>query len=448
LNILRLLLSHLNRLRYTSLNSYEKYTSHKSGVYLAYSLSNPDSYDFTAKQKKMLFDILKYSKKNVPYYNKIMNDMSLNKDSIVNNLKCLPLLSKQIIREQGKNIYSDQFSAVFSYWMTTGGSTGEPLKFPVSKNQESIHSSCLYTLMGKAANDTIVAIDGTHIDADMVKNNIYWKIGNTNSIYGSIHYSTVYMTDETMKYYIDHLNTVKPAIIRGYTSGFINMAKYMIVNNISFDFKVKSIYLTSEFFDSSIVELLKKSFKCPVFGQYGHSEVSVFAFTLADSLEYICSPLYGYTEVLDEEGNHVEIGETGEIVVTGFSNKVLPFIRYRTGDIAEYGGASNGVIKLKALQGRLVEYILDANYKKIYLLGLVFARHLKSLEKIKCWQIEQNEPGAIVIRIVRDSGYTDTFERELLQVFESAYIKTEVEYVTDIPLTQRGKRKFLVQNIK
>jgi phenylacetate-CoA ligase len=143
----------------------------------------------------------------------------------------------------------------------------------------------------------------------------------------------------------------------------------------------------------------------------------------------------------------VKEGESGEIVVTGYSNKVMPFIRYRTGDTAIYGGTINGVVKLKSLQGRTVDFIYNSDNKKVYLIGLVFGGHLKSFERIIRWQIEQDIPGFIEIRIVKDIGFSDFHEKEIVSLFESIGVKPELQYVDDIPLTQRGKRKFLIQKI-
>jgi phenylacetate-CoA ligase len=427
---------------------YRMFNLNRKGKNLSYHLTNPGSYNFEKKQQELLYNILNYAKFNVPYYRKLMSNVLLSKNQIFNNLKELSLLSKEVIREQGTNMYSEHFESLYKNWMNTGGSTGQPLRFPVSENFEHVHQKCLYYLMGATKNDIIVSIDGTRIEEDKVKKNIFWNERLENFPWGKFHYSTLYMNDSNMKYYIDHLNLIKPRILRGYPSGFENIAKFLINNDIRLTFKIKGIYLTSEFFDHSLTELLRKSFNCPIFGQYGHSEVSVFAFTMANSLEYICSPLYGYTEVIDEEGNHVSEGEVGEVTVTGFSNKIMPFIRYRTGDIAVYGGEYKGVVKLKSLQGRSVDFVINKDNKKIYLIGLIFGGHLKSFAKIKVWQIEQTEPGLIVVRIVKDIGYTDLSENEIVQLFDSVGVKAEIKYVAEIALSNNGKRKFLVQNIK
>ena len=86
---------------------------------------------------------------------------------------------------------------------------------------------------------------------------------------------------------------------------------------------------------------------------------------------YYCSPIYGYTEVVDQKGQHVNIGEQGEVVVTGFVEYGLPFIRYKTGDLAIYGGETElGETILTKLLGREVDCIYNKGGKKIYLVGL------------------------------------------------------------------------------
>lgn len=436
-----------NNIKYLLEKAFINYKTKIEARKLTNSLINIEAINFEDQVSQLLFNILLYAKENVPYYRELMKDIQLDKGSVFSNLRELPLLTKEIIRSKGAAIYSEDFESVFGYWMNTGGSTGEPMKFPVSVNFERVHQKCLYNFMGGNSKDVIVAVDGSRVPDELLKADTFWKMSSENFPYGSVHYSTLYMTDTNLSRYIEHLNEIKPSLMRGYPSGLEKIANYILSNNVRLQFVLKGIYLTSEYFDNSNAELLRKAFNCPIYGQYGHSEVSVFAFTLADSLEYICSPLYGFAEILDENGNHVKKGESGEIVVTGYSNKVMPFIRYRTGDTAIYGGTVNGVVKLKSLQGRTVDFIYNSDNKKVYLIGLVFGGHLKSFERIKRWQIEQDFPGSVRIKIVMDTGFSDIHEKEIVSLFESIRVKPELLFVDDIPLTQRGKRKFLIQNI-
>jgi phenylacetate-CoA ligase len=336
----------------------------------------------------------------------------------------------------------------FPNWMNTGGSTGQPLLFPMNENLESLHQLALYNLMGKRNNDIVVSVDGSRVDSQALEKNIFWTYNESNIIYGKTHFSVLYMNDETLPYYLSHLENLAPSIIRGYPSGLMRIASFIADRSINLNFKLKGIYLTSEFFDNSIVNFLKRVFECPVYGQYGHAEASVFGFTYSNSLEYYCSPLYGYTEVLNEEGKHVDVDQIGEIVVTGFYNKCMPFIRYKTGDLAIYSGNVNGFVKLKSLQGRTIDYLINSNGEKIFLVGLIFGGHLNCFQNIRSWQIEQNIVGQINIYVVKDLKYNDSDENEISTLLLSVNINAVFLYVQEVKLARSGKQKFLIQNLK
>lgn len=60
-------------------------------------------------------------------------------------------------------------------------------------------------------------------------------------------------------------------------------------------------------------------------------------------------------------------------MVTGFVEYGLPFIRYKTGDLAIYGGETElGETILTKLLGREVDCIYNKGGKKIYLVGFIF----------------------------------------------------------------------------
>lgn len=183
------------------------------------------------------------------------------------------------------------------------------------------------------------------------------------------------MSNDTLPYYVKDLNIIKPSVLRGYPSGVMRLAKYIIDNKCNLSFNLKGIYLTSEAFSEDDSAFVQKVFRCKVYGQYGHTEASVFAIS-KDGSSYFCSPFYGFTEVVDKHGNHVKLGEVGEVVVTGFLNVAMPFIRYKTGDMAEYGGVKNGIVRLNSLCGRTVDYIINKcnplipqHYYKIFFLS-------------------------------------------------------------------------------
>lgn len=402
-------------------------------------------------QKQRLADIMQYALMHSKYYKSQVENCVITKDNAVDVLQRFPIISKQIILEKEWDIYSDEVPKDNENWRNTGGSTGEPMKFPAIASpyyMEDICEMMLYRRMGFRWGDILVSFGGYRVSDEERQKNIYW-VEKYNLPYGKFNYSTLYLDESTFPYYLESFNTVKPQFINGYPTGVLTFCRYIESTESEIDFKLKGIYLTSENFTKQDKEYISSILGCPVYGQYGHTECSIFAVQAPDEERYICSPIYGYTEVLDSDGKQVEKGKVGEITVTGFSIYGLPFVRYRTGDLAVYGGCSEyGETILSQLLGRDVDFLIDHNGKKIFTVGFIFGGHLKAFNHIKTWQIVQNEIGKLEVFIVKHSNYEENIEKEIVSFFESSDFTVVIKYVDYIPMTKRGKRRFVIQNCK
>ncbi len=62
------------------------------------------------------------------------------------------------------------------------------------------------------------------------------------------------------------------------------------------------------------------------------------------------------------DGHPVAPGEDGEVVVTHLDNWAMPFIRYRTGDVAQFDNTSCGCGRhlsiMKKIQGRTMDFVV------------------------------------------------------------------------------------------
>lgn len=394
--------------------------------------------------------ILEYAYDSSPYYKKLLDENNVYSNTSLKSWDHIPLLTKEIIKKEKDNILTASKTKSYVGYSTTGGSTGQPLGFYTFGGCDSEHQEFLYKLMGYRDGDKILAMDGSLISEELVNQNIYWTKINKNDIpYGSIALSSLYLNTENIINYIEFINEIKPSIIRGYPSFIDNIAQYIIKEKIHFDFYIKGIEITSESYFDYQIENIKKAFQTKVYIQYGHTEASVFGYSIDDTMMIYCSPFYGYTEVIGQDGNHVKKGEIGEVVVTGFNNYAMPFIRYNTGDLAEYAGEENGIVKLKKIYGRTQDYIYTSDKEKVLLTAIIFGRHYKAFDNIIKWQIIQDTPGEITFKIIKSESFSKKDEKEIFDNFHSiAKVKSKFEYVESLQLTNSGKSKFLVQNLK
>lgn len=398
-------------------------------------------------QKRQLKKVLQSALKT--HYYKDLNKKNNPQSQL--NLKNFPIISKADIQKSPLAFFRKNPFIPHSY-QNTGGSTGEPLKFSVSlsnKHLELIHQSFFYQRIGVKNNELIVSIDGVSISKKKIKRNIFWKKRTPNFPFGAYRFSATNLNNQNVALYLEKIKALKPSIIRTYPSALIFLAEYVLNNEKTEGFPfLKGIMVTSEIISKKNIELFSKAFSCPILPQYGMTESCAFAFTYPNSLKYYCSPFYGITEVVNEKNEMVKKGEIGELVLTSLGNFHHPFIRYKTGDFAEYGGTENGFVVLNRILGRTQDYIIDKKFNKHLLVGLIFGSHNKVFNKIIKWQIIQEIPGEIEIRLYVSDSWLKIDEYEIFKVFNSvAKLKIRLNFTNDFLLTPSGKRKFLVQMI-
>ena len=420
---------------------------------MLYKMNEGGGQDITPYRNQKLLHILQYANEHCPYYKKVFQQIGFNPNNL-DGFDRLPFLDKATIRNFRGELISDEIDSMDYYVINTGGSTGEPLEFIASNIAgmiDKIHQEFVYKVtMNYQSGDMIVAFDGSSIPAKSINNHKYWiQYGSGEDIpYGRLAYSSLYLREETIPYYVKHLLETKPSIFRGYPSIINDISEYILENSISIPFEVKGVQLTAENAYAWQIENIQKAFNTNVFLQYGHSEVCVYGYTFDRTNEYICSPFYGFTEIIGEDGEQVSAGSVGEVAVTGFYNFAMPFIRYRTGDLAVFNGESNGIIRLGEIVGRTQDYILTATREKISLTALIFGQHYHAFRNMQKWQLQQDIPGNVKLRIIKEKGFSVEDEIEIRDKFKSICgVVTEFDYVDQIPLSPRGKFRFLVQNV-
>lgn len=81
-------------------------------------------------QKRKLYDIVIFSIEHVPYYRELgFKKEDFLKATIFDDIKKFPILTKDIIRREGKKMYPDIPIKDWTFENVSGGTTGEPVKF-------------------------------------------------------------------------------------------------------------------------------------------------------------------------------------------------------------------------------------------------------------------------------------------------------------------------------
>lgn len=382
------------------------------------------------------------------YYKSLYSQIQKPED--INNLKHLPILTKEMLRNNIKDIITvDESHGISS---KTGGTTGKALEilFTFDNMQErfamldDFRSRFGYKLGKKTA-----WFSGKSLlsEADL-KRGRFWK---TDYLYKVRYYSTFHIKEDYLKYYVKNLMDFRPEFIVGFPSTILEIANYGLRNGYKFPKNtVKAIFPTAETITDEMRTSIESFFGARMYNQYASSEGAPFIFECHNrNLHFELQS--GVFEVLDEQYQPVNCGK---LVVTPFATLGTPLIRYDIGDSVELAdgectcGNQNPLVK--RILGRIDDYLYSPENGKINLGNI--SNTLKDTSGIKKFQVLQNELNAIQILLVVDSK---EYNKDVEGIFIGNWIdrmgtkmKINLDYVDEIPNESSGKYRIIKNNIK
>ena len=271
-------------------------------------------------------------------------------------------------------------------------------------------------------------------------------------ILSSDHLERAYMPE-----YIDAMRVWKPTYIQAFPSTIYPLARWLKEQPApDVSTRIKGIMLFSENVFDHHMALIRSVFSCPVLRHYGHSERVLMAASLPDDDRCFFWPQYGYFELADNDGRPItKPGVLGEIVGTGFDNQVMPFVRYRTGDMAVLSARPNPLLPgypvVERIEGRRQEFIVCRDHRLISINSLS-AAHIGdlALAGVDAMQYEQTRPGHFLIKVVTVLPLSAGRRQRIARALEAKTqggCTAEVAEVDEIPRTRRGKHQMLVQHL-
>jgi len=245
----------------------------------------------------------------------------------------------------------------------------------------------------------------------------------------------------------------EPDWIRCYPSSGYIFAKFLKETGRPFP-RIKGVLCASENLYDFQKELLGEVFGTRVFSHYGHYELAALAGFCEHEDTYHVLPQYGYVELVDSDGRAVtEPGGKGEIVATSFIMRATPFVRYKTRDVAVLKGwgcsACGRPYQIwDRVEGRLQEIIVTGGGRRISMTAVNM--HDDTFDRVKQFQFHQREKGKAIFRYIPKAG-CDAEEVVRIKSRLLAKLGDDMELtmqpVADIPLTKRGKHRFLIQEL-
>lgn len=401
--------------------------------------------DLRAYQLERLREVLLHATRHVPFYRREIGPLPALKRGDEDPLQALlrfPLLDKTLLRERPAEFIADDRTHRLRVPITTSGTTGTPLHLVQELGAVLTENAFRWRQLrwaGFQRGERQGWIRGDLIVPVTANGPPYWRHNRAERM---LMFSSYHLSPSTVADYASKLAEFGPSVIRGYPSSLELLARFLLEAGDHYPGPpLKAVLTSSETVTEALRTAVRQAFGCEVYDWYGGAE-RVAAIATCSAGRYHELVDYGYTEYLPApDGEH-------EIVATGFNNRLMPLIRYRTGDSvrlepeSEPCGCGLAFPSVAAVYGRMEDYVLLPDGRRIGRLDHVF----KGVGGVLEAQLEQHAPDGLTVRLVASDGFGAADQRRLraqLRERLGKALRIELKRVARIPRERSGKFKFV-----
>lgn len=390
------------------------------------SIERSDIQEIKKFQEQKLQELLAYLENNSPFYQRLFNENNIRIADIqtLEDLQKIPTTTKNNIQQYNDDFFCVAPDKIVDY-STTSGTLGDPVTFGLSDNdleRLAYNEAISFACAGIKKGDVVQMI--TTIDKRFMAGLAYFlglrKMGA----------SVVRMGPGIPELQWDSIFRYKPKYLITVPSFLLKMIDYAEKHGI--DYKNSSVYgavcigesiKNQDFTDNILSQKIKEKWNIKLFSTYASTEMSTAFTECEEQVGGHHHPELIITEILDDEGNLVKEGESGELTITTLGVEAIPLLRFRTGDIvkAHYEPCKCGrnTMRLGPVVGRKQQMI---KYKGTTLYPPAMNDILNDFNTILCYQIviQSNEIGLdeIIIKISTESD-SENFVNEVRDHFRA-----------------------------
>lgn len=341
-------------------------------------------------QAELLSRTLSNACEDVPYYverrSHLPSAAAINCDPI-EALQAFPIMRREDIAAAPHLFVSSRANRLNSFRTSTGGTTGAPLAITSGVSNWFREWGTVYGYLASAdvhPRDWRISLRGVAVLSATSRD------VEVNSLYRELRVSPFLSAEKMRAALIEAFERREirwihayPSALEAALSALGNEARRLLGS-------LKAVLLVSENLSQIQAERFRDIIGVPILSFYGHSERACFASLPPSGHGWMPLSLYGLTEIINDR-----------LVVTGFHNRVMPFIRYDTDDAvakSELSGVLAPGAIIPEIEGRWNGDALIGSEGQL-LTTTALNSHLPEQSMVRRMQFIQLKPGLAELRM-------------------------------------------------
>lgn len=274
----------------------------------------------------------------------------------------------------------------------------------------------------------------------------FWRV---NLAGPSVLFSQYHLTPARVPMYLAEIRRRRLRWLHGYPSLLALLAQAGVDAGLAGTVDVRWITVGAENLLAHQREAIERMFGVPPRQHYG----------LAEAVANLSECPEGRLHI-DEDFSSVELVPDPQrpgahrIIGTTLDNDAMPLLRYDTGDVARLPSPFDSSCRcarpgrvVASIDGRQEDYVVLSDGSLVGRLDHLFKDAVHVAEA----QIVQDQPGQIVLRIVRGQRYRPSDEQDLRAEARQRFgdrLRIDFDYVDALPRSNTGKLRLVISNLE
>jgi len=413
--------------------------------------------DVQRHAEERLAEMLLWCKQRVPYYRRYLGEVADRhiQQSPAEVLSDLPVLEKSDLHEHFEELTADGRPGIRIRRNATGGSTGEAAQFlqdAAYRRWNRALAAHFESWTGCGESDARVVLWGVPRDLES-GGGAFVRL--RSALLNRKMLDAYQMSAESMSDYAAVIRKVRPRLLRVLAQSGVELAKH-VKKQGGGPLPVGAVVSTGGTLSSPERELMQDAFGAPVFNVYGSREVGPMASEARAGEGLLVCPASHRVEILNADGSSADPGDPGEVVVTLLINRIMPLVRYRIGDMAEWIVEPKGSPAwpcLGGIHGRVMDHFVAADGTLVN--SEYFTHLMYPMEWVRRFQWIQESKSRVRLRIEANPGVQAADEAALSRTRLESNVRAalgqecalELELVNAIRPSPSGKYRFTISRL-